>query len=515
MSLSRNIATVGGATVMSRLLGFARDVGIAQLLGASALSDAYLAALQIPNLFRRLLADGALNSAFVPLWLRKREQDGTQAARAFGEAALGALLLGLGLFAVLGSVFAPLLVHLIAPGFAVTEERFGLAVTCVRLSIVYVVFAGVVALWAAVLNAEGRVAKVAAGVVIFNVAFLAFVLALIAAHETASPRTGVILSLAVTISGLAQLLVVGAAMRDLRDAPFRPRFRCSPDVRRFFARALPGMIAAGIPQLKLMAGAIIASSSASAVSWLYYANRLYELPLGIVSVALATVLMPKIATGLRAEAPLDFAKAQSRSFEIALGLALPAALALVILAEPIAAALFQRGAFDAEDTLAVSAALAAMAMGLPGHAVEKAFGAVSFAHEDTRTPMYAALMGLAVSIVAALLLFPAHGHVGVAAAIAISGWTGAAILGAQMIRRGRLALEPGGARRLTLIVAAALLMALCLAVGRHFAAPLALSALERTIALAGLIAGGLLVYAALLHGFGILRWRAFAASLRP
>ncbi len=517
MSLARNVATVGSATLLSRLLGFVRDLGIAALLGAGVLSDAYLAALQVPNLFRRLLADNALNSAFVPMWLRKRTETGPAGARRFGEEVLGTMLLGLGAITLLCVLFAPILVDVLAPGFEAAGERHALAVDYVRLSMAYVVIAGLLAVAASVLNAESRVTAVAFGGVVFNSTFVAVVLILAVSGAAASPRVGAILSGAVVLAGLAQLALVGAALLALPHAPLRPRLAPSADMGRFFALALPGVVAAGVPQLKLMAGAVVASSSQNAVSWLYYANRLYELPLGMVSIAIASVLVPLIAASVRAGKADAFAAAQSRGFEIALGLALPAAIALAVLAEPIVRVLFERGAFGARDTAAVAAALAAMAAGLPGHAIEKVLGAVSFAHEDTRTPMLAALTGFGTAILAAVLLFPHYGHAGIAAAIAISGWVGALILGILLGRRGWLAIDAPARRRLVRIAFGAILMGLAIALVQHaLIAPLngAASALGRIALLGVLVGGGLALYLALLHAFGVVHLRELARTIR-
>jgi putative peptidoglycan lipid II flippase len=287
----------------------------------------------------------------------------------------------------------------------------------------------------------------------------------------------------------------------------RPHLGLSADTRRFFALAGPGLLAAGIPQLKLIAGAVIASSSQAAVSWLYYANRLYELPLGVVSIAIASVLVPAIAAGKRSDDGTT--AAQSRAFEIAVGLALPAAVGFAVLAQPIASGLFERGAFGPNDTAAVAAALAAICLGLPGHALEKVFGAVSFAHEDTRTPMLAALAGLTTAIAGALILFPGHGHVGVAAAIGLSGWVGATLLGVTLWRRGWLGLDRAAARRLPGIVAATVVMGVAILVlhelTRSVLAPT--SSLGRLAVLALLVATGLAVYVASVQMLGVARLR--------
>ena len=199
---------------------------------------------------------------------------------------------------------------------------------------------------------------------------------------------------------------------------------------------------------------MVASPSQAAVSWLYYANRLYELPLGVVSVAVASVLGPRIAASLLVGERSTLAAAQSRAFEIAFGLALPSAVAFITLADPIAGGLFERGAFGASDTAAVAAVLAAMSAGLPGHILEKVLGAISFGHQDTRTPMWAALAGFAGATAQALVLFPRYAQIGVAAAIAVSGWVGASILAVVLWRRGWLALERvAGGRILAILLA--------------------------------------------------------------
>src|SRR5689334_9763379 len=517
MSLARDVTTVGTATLLSRLLGFFRDVGIAAVLGAGVLSDAYFAALQIPNLFRRLLAEGALNSAFVPMWLRIRETSGSEGTQRFGEQVLGTMLVALGVTAVLAVVFAPAVVHGLAPGFRSEGDRYELAVAFVRLSVPYIAIAGPVAVAAAILNAEGRVGAAAFALVIFNAVFVCAVALVIVVGGKASFFAGAALSIAIVLAGLAQLVMVGAA---LMRQPVRPRRispRASPEVRRFFAQAIPGVVAGGIPQLKLMAGAMVASSSQAAVSWLYYANRLYELPLGVVAIAVASVIVPVIAASVRAGREEAIAAAQSRAFEIALGLALPSAAAFAVLAEPLAGGLFERGAFGPHDTAMVAAALAAISAGLPGHVLEKVLGAVSFAHEDTRTPMAAALCGLAAALAGAMILFPIKGHVGVAAAIALSGWVGATTLAIVLWRRGWLTIDREARRRVPRIVLASALMAAAIFGGHRFIASTlhgADSAAARVATLMVLVAVGLGVYLAAVQALGIARLKQLREAMR-
>lgn len=512
MSIARNIATVGAATLLSRLLGFLRDMGIAAVLGAGVMSDAYFAALQMPNLFRRLLAEGAVNSAFVPMWMRIHDKDGIAGTRRFAENTLLAVFLALALIAMAAASFAPALVRVLAPGFAEGSARFTHTVLFVQLSAPYIAVAGIVSIASAILNAEGRVAAASLGLVVFN-GIMVLAVGAVAVSPELGLEPGAFLSAAIVAAGFGQLLLVGGALMRLATRPRRARLALSQETRRFIIQAIPGVVAGGIPQLKLMAGAMVASSSPAAVSWLYYANRLYELPLGVVSVAIAAVLVPQIAASVRQGSPQVIGEAQARGFEIALGLALPSAVAFAMLAEAIAGGLFERGAFGPHDTAMVAAALAAIAAGLPGHVIEKMFGAVSFAHEDTRTPMIAALCGLAVATVGTLSLFPRHGHVGVAAAIAISGWVGASILGAILWRRGWLHVEARTWRRLGLIVAAAAAMGVVLLYAKALL-PAAQGAAARSGGLIVLVVVGLAVYLAAVHAFGVARLDDLAAAMR-
>jgi putative peptidoglycan lipid II flippase len=514
MSIARDITTVGSATLLSRLLGFGRDVGIATTLGAGPFSDAFFAVLQIVNFFRRLLAEGALNAAFVPLWLRIKQTESAGGTSRFLLEVLLAALLAAGVVAAFGMLLAPAAVGMLAPGF--DGPREAAAIDYLRITAPYVTLAAAVAVIAAALNAEGRVLAVAIGVVTFN-AILVLAVAWMATRESTAPVTvGAWLAQAIVVAGAAQLLVTGAGLLRLRPVPARPHLALSRDTRRFFARALPGLIAAGIPQLKLIVGAMIASSSPAAVSWLYYANRLYELPLGVVAVATAAVLVPAITASVHGGSRHQIIGAQSRGYEIVLGLALPAASGFALLAGPIVGGLFEHGAFGARDTAAVAAALAAIAAGLPGHSLEKMLGAVSFAHEDARTPMLAALAGLGTAIAGALALFPAYGHVGVAAAIAISGWVGAALLGALLWRRGWLGLDGTALRRLPRIVAATTVMsgAILLLDGACSALLMGGSQLARVAILIGLVTAGVAIYLVSLEALGVARLRDLVQAVR-
>jgi putative peptidoglycan lipid II flippase len=512
MTLARDISTVGGGTMASRALAYARDAGIAALFGASPLSEAFFAVLQLINFFRRLLAEGALNGAFVPVWLDlKAGADSEASANRFTKRVLLAMFCLTGVAALLVNLFAWQIIAAIAPGF--DEGRRELATALLRIAAPYVFFVGLIAVLAAALNAERRVAAVTVSTVTFNVVMVATVAALNAANVN-PPDKSLLLAGAIVAAAVLQLGITGIAWLATGKRWRRTSARGPTRTGVFFARVVPALVATGIPQLKLIVATAIVSSSSAAVAWFYYANRLYELPLGVASIAVAAVIVPRIAAAVR-EGSAGETAAQSRALEIALALTLPAAAGLALLATPIAGGLFQRGAFTAADTAAVAATLVAIATGLPGHALEKVFGAVSFAHDDTHTPMAAALCGLATAIGAGLLLFALYGYIGAAAAIALSAWVDAALLGLILRRRGWLKRDAQAAHRLPRILVAAAIMSAVVFGGALLARSLLPhSALGDLAALALLVPAGIAVYLAALQALGVTALAALMVALR-
>jgi putative peptidoglycan lipid II flippase len=516
MSLARHIATVGGGTLISRMLAYGRDAWIAALLGAGPFAEAFFAMLQVVNFFRRLLADGALNGAFVPVWLKLQTGDDSGAnANRFTRRSLVAMLCIGGAVALTVNVFAWPVMGVIAPGF--DPMRQTMASLLLAIAALYIALAGVVAVLAAALNAENRVGAVAASTIAFNLVMIA-ALAFTVGRNASLFALSVWLAGSIVVAGIVQLAITAIAWFATGKRWRRPAHHVPDETASFLTRAAPGLIAAGIPQLKSIAAAAIVSSSPAAVSWLYYANRLYELPLGVASIAIAAVIVPRIAASLRDGDTAEFAAMQSRGFEIALGLALPAAVGFALLAHPIAAGLFQRGAFTESDSIAVAAALAAICAGLPGHVLEKLFGAVSFAHGDTRTPMLTALCALTTAVGLGMLLFARYGYVGAAAAVAISGWAGAALLGAIVYARGWLRFDRTAAKRLPLIMLATAVMAVPvhygLLIGQRFDPALAATSGGRLVLLGLLVTLGVIIYLAALQILGVARLGDMAAALR-
>ncbi|NJM33636.1 MAG: murein biosynthesis integral membrane protein MurJ, partial [Rhodomicrobium sp.] len=330
MKLYRSIATVSGFTAISRLLGFVRDMLIAAVLGAGLVADAFFVAFRLPNLFRSLFAEGAFNSAFVPLFTKRLKEDGMETARRFAEEALAVLLFALLFVTIAAEIAMPWLVSFIAPGFADNPEKFDLAVLLTRITFPYLFCMSLTALSAGLLNAMGRFAAAAAAPILLNVITIGAMILAASFHLYNQPEAAMILAWAVTVAGFTQLALLAImARRQGMDLGFRiPRL--TPGVRRLFTLAGPGVVTAGITQINLFIGTMIASLAEGAVSYLYYADRINQLPLGIVGIAIGVVLLPELSQKLAADNPGSAMHSHNRALEFALLLTLPAAAALVI-----------------------------------------------------------------------------------------------------------------------------------------------------------------------------------------
>ena len=512
----RSFLTVSSGTLVSRLLGFVRDSMIAALLGAGPVADAFLMAFQLVNVVRRLLTEGALNAALVPAWLRVREAGGAAggaaAAAAFAGRVLGTVSATLVVMAALIGLLMPLIMAVLAPGFA-GQATLRLAVEDARLMLPYLAFAGPVTVMMALLNAQGRFALTAFSPLLFNLALIAVTAGLLF-RRTDAADAAIAIAASVGIAGLLQLLTLVVRRGGALATP--PRAAFDPEMRGFFAKAIPGMIASAGPQWLVVAGAIIASSAPSAVSWLYFANRLIELPLGIVGAAVGAVLVPELTRAQRGDDPTAMIEAGSRGLELAFGLALPATLGLIVLREAIVRALFQHGAFTAVDTAATAQALMWLALALPAYVLVKALSPAFFAREDTRTPLLATLTGFAIAIIAALLFGRWFGADGIAASIALGAWSSALAL----IRHGRatfgFVVDAAARRRLPRIVTAATAMGGLLWLKARFVLPWAADAhgAAQIAALGILIAGAIAIYGLVLVLLGVIDWRDAAGRVR-
>jgi putative peptidoglycan lipid II flippase len=507
----RSFLTVSTGTLASRLLGFVRDAMIAALLGAGPVADAFLVAFQLVNVVRRLLTEGALNAALVPAWLRVREAEGAVAAAAFAGRVLGTVSAALVVATALIGLLMPPFVAVLAPGFAGTPA-LQLAIDDARLMLPYLAFAGPVTVMMALMNAQARFALTAFSPLLFNIALISVMAALLGWRQDAA-SAALVIAATVGIAGLLQLSILLLRHGGSLAVPLRVSF--DAEMRGFLRHAIPGMIANALPQLLMIGGAIIASSKPSAVSWLYFANRLIELPLGIVGVAMGTVLVPELARSLRGDDANAVAHAQSRGLELAVGLALPATLGLIVLSEPVVRMLFEHGAFTATDAAATASALIWLALGLPAHVLVKALSPAFFARHDTLTPLWATLKGFAVAIALALVLGYIFGVSGIAAGIAMGAWSSALSLIHKGAASFGFSIDAAARRRLPRIVAAALAMGGALWLAARLL-PLATVAhgFTQALLLLPLIAGAIAVYALLLSAFGALGWLEVVNAVR-
>ena len=436
MSLANRVATVGGLTLISRILGFIRDQLIAFILGTGPVSQAFVVAQRFPNLFRALFAEGAFNAAFVPQFARKLEGEGEAAAHELALEVFSVLFSWLVVFSTFVIIFMPAVMFLIAPGFLEADQKFELAVSLTRIAFPYLIFISLTALQSGVLNATGRFGAAAAAPILLNVIMIianGIAWLLDTGHEAA---TGYILSVGLLVAGIAQYFLLSAACKRI-GMPLFPRLpRLSPGVKKVLWLSVPGIISGGIIQINLVFGQMIATTIDRAVSYLYFADRMFQLPLGVIGVAIGVVLLPDLSKKIRA-GELDKAKdVQNRALELSLFLTLPAASALAIMSAAIFHTLFEHGAFTQADTIAVAPALSAYAMGLPAFALVKVFQPSFYAREDTRTPMQFAIISVVVNLGFALSLAPNFGHIGIALAVSISAWMNAMQLTLTALRRG-------------------------------------------------------------------------------
>jgi putative peptidoglycan lipid II flippase len=505
----RSFLTVSTGTLASRLLGFVRDSMIAALLGTGAVADAFLAAFQLVNVVRRLLSEGALNAALIPAWLRVRDRDGAEAASAFAGRVLGTVSAALIAISIVIAVAMPVIVMIIAPGFVGTRT-LDLAIQNARLMLPYLAFAGPVTVLMGLLNAQGRFALTAFSPLLFNIALIATIAALLLWHADASFAAWM-LATTVGIAGLLQLLMLVSQRSARLASPLRVNF--DEEMRGFFAKAIPGMIASSGPQWLMVAGAIIASATPSAVSWLYFANRLIELPLGIVGVAMGTVLVPELTRAVGSGDREAVAHAESRALELATGLALPATLGLALLAEPIVRLLFEHGAFGAEDTAATARALMWLALGLPAHVLIKALAPAFYARSDTMTPLMATAKGFVVAIALAVLLGHFFGASGIAASIAAGAWSSAVSLLRNGTSEFGFSVDAAARKRLPRILLAAAAMGALLWLTTGLL-PVEAHGLIRVIVLGLQIGAGIAVYGLLLQVLGAASWREAVNALK-
>jgi len=453
------ILTVGGFTLISRLTGFLRDIMLAAILGAGPVADAFFVAFRLPNHFRAIFAEGAFNAAFIPAYARTRTQGGAQAASLFGDRIFTLLIATQALLLALAVIFTPQVIELLAPGFSHEPQQFELAVSLTRITFPYLLLITLVTLWGGILNALHRFAAAAAAPILLNLAMMATL-----SSAKLFGGAGHAAAWGVLISGVLQAMLVGGdTWRAGVFTGFRA-FHIDADVRRFFKALVPATIGSAGTQLALFADTIIASFLATgAISALYYADRIDQLPIGVIGIAVGTVLLPEMTHRIAAGDHAAARSAQNRAIEFALLLAIPCIVGFLTVPDAIMRGLFMHGRFTAGDAQAAALTLMAYTIGLIPFVLIRSVVAPFLALGDTFTPMKAALIGTAVNIVFKVFLMGPLAQVGLALATSIGAWINFALVLYLAARAGHIAADATLKSSLIKLAAAGLALALLLA----------------------------------------------------
>lgn len=523
--LLSGFVTVGGWTMASRVLGFVRDILIAATIGSGPVGQAFMVAFALPNMFRRFFAEGAFNMAFVPIFSKKLERG--EDAKGFATEAFAGLATLLAVFSILAIFAMPLLVLAMASGFA-GDIRFDLAVEYGRICFVYILFISLGALLSGVLNALGHFAVAAAAPVLLNIIlvtalmlaetglfFHAAVIGTLGSDQLTGAQHGQFLVWGVVVAGLAQFALLWAAAKRAGYGLKITWPSFSPEMRRLLILAAPAALAGGVVQINLLVGRQVASFFDGAVFWLGMADRLYQLPLGVVGIAVGIVLLPDLSRRLGAGDVTGGREAFSRAGEISLALTLPAALALCTIPGALTSVLYQRGAFTAEDSAATALAVAVYGAGLPAFVLQKVLQPLYYAREDTKTPFRYAVVAMVVNAVVAIGLAPLIGWIAAALATTLAGWAMVVLLFWGARKMGPSAqFDARFFQRLPRQIGASLVMVLCLLLLQGALGPWLSMDYWRYVALLLLVGGGGASYFAAAHGLGALRLTELKSALR-
>lgn len=500
--------TVGLWTLLSRVLGFVRDAIILAYLGTGPAYEAYVVAFRLPNMFRRFFAEGAFNMAFVPMFSKKYEAG--EDAQRFAETAFAGLATVLIVLTLVAQLFMPWMIYALASGFA-GQEQFVLSVEFGRIVFPYILFISLAALLSGVLNATGRFAAAAAAPVLLNVILVGAMVgaALLGFDVTMALIWGI------PVAGVAQLAMVWIAARraGFTLMPRRPRW--TPEIRRLVRIAIPAALAGGVVQVNLLVGQQVASYFDRAVGWLYAADRLYQLPLGVVGIAIGVVLLPDLSRRLAGGDDAGGRNALSRAAEISLALTVPAAVALMVVPLPLVSVLFERGAATADDSAAIAMAVAVYGLGLPAFVIQKILQPLYFAREDTRTPFKYAVVAMIVNALVAIGLAPVIGWIAAAIATSLAAWVMVALLSIGARPMGDVArFDARFHARIWRIIAASFGMSVILWGAMVVMAPFFAMAGWRYLALLGLILIGMISYFGIGQLIGAFRLGEFKRAFQ-
>ena len=493
MALLRSIATLGSFTMISRVLGLAREMLLAGVVGPGMILDAFIFAFKFPNFFRRMFAEGAFNAAFVPLFTSRVQEDGHEAARRYAGEVAAVMTAWMLFLTMLAMAAMPWIMIVLAWGWTDQPEKFDLTVNLTRITFPYLMFMVLTAMLSGMMNSLGRFAAAAAAPILLNVAMIS---ALLLIHYGMVEAAGHALAWAVALAGVAQFLWLVVACRRMDILPRMPWPKLTPGVRKLFTVMLPGVLGASVVHINLLIDAFLATLlPEGSLTFLFLADRINQFPLGVVGVSVGVALLPLMTRQLRAGDAAAAAHNQNRAIEFALFLTVPAAAAFLAMGEPIIRVVFERGAFLPEHTPQTALALAAFAVGLPAAVLIKAFQPGFYARQDTVTPFKIGVAAVFLNIVLAVTLMQFILHVGIALATSIAYWFNAILLGYVLYRRGQLRLDRRLKQRVPLIVLSAAIMAVTIwGMALILADPLDGPVWQKIAALAAIVATGGAVY---------------------
>jgi len=504
MSFSKAIITVGGLTLGSRLLGFVRDILTAAVLGAGPVADAFFVALKLPNFFRRITAEGAFSVSFVPIFAGELEENGKESAVKFAQEAQAVMLAVMIPFTILMIVAMPWVIYVVAPGFGAGDSaRYDLALEMSRITFPYILLMSLTALLGGVMNSFNRFGPFAAAPMLFNLSLITALMFFSPLAET----PGHAMAWGVAAAGVLQFAWLFYACRKLGVMLKWQRPKLTPRIRKLFRKMGPGVFGAGIAQINLFVDMVLASLlPVGGISYLYYADRLYQLPLGVIGIAIGTALLPMLSRALKANEKKTAERLFTRGVEAGVMFALPATIAYIAVGGTLVDILFVRGAFDARDGVQAAYALMGYSLGLPAFILSRVLSTVFFAHGDTTSPVkFAVICAIMNTILALALILPLK-HVGIAMATGLTAWVNLGLLIRALRVRGLVSLTKGSVKRAIVMLGAALAMGAGLLVMDYAMMPYFMDSGTgmRLVGLALLVGVGAAIYGFILYITGIL-----------
>ncbi len=415
MNLIKSTGTFSFFTIISRLLGYMRDILIAVFLGAGPLADAFFVAFRIPNTFRRLFSEGTFNAAFVPSYSSINNK---KKSENFANNIFSLLILGLLSLVFLIEIFMPIFVFLIAPGFEGDNSKMELAITLTRITFPFLLFVSLASFLSAILNSHNKFAAASAAPIILNI----FLILVLIFGKILDDQLVYYLSYAVTISGITQFIFLYFFVKKNYKPQFKFSFKIDEKIKLFFKKLLPSIFSSGVTQINILVGTIIASFQASAVSYLYYADRIYQINLAIAGIAIGTVILPQLSKHVQNKKKEKIHLIQNKALELSLFLSIPAAIALLIASEEIISSLFGYGSFDQESVKKSAQALFYFGLGLPAFSLIKIFSTFFFARHETKIPFYISLISVLLNIFISIIFFKEIGFLIIPMATTISSW---------------------------------------------------------------------------------------------